>query len=29
MTFKEAMNYKLSYDKTKINDVLESKEFSV
>ena len=29
MTFKEAMNYKLSYDKTKINDVLESKEFEV
>ena len=29
MTFKEAMNYKMSYDKTKINDALESKEFEV
>ena len=29
MTFEEAMNYKMSYDKTKINDVLESKEFEV
>lgn len=29
MTFKEAMNYKMSYDKIKINDTLESKEFEV
>lgn len=29
MDYQEAMNYKLSYDKTKINDVLESKEFEV